>query len=137
MKAWKACQPGWSLYVPGGHANLYYQYRIEAAVRLYQADRIQYILISGDNALKAYNEPAMIQKDLLKRGIPKHHIYLDYAGFDTFDSIVRAREVFGQQQLTVISQRFQNERAIYIGRQLGMEVVGYSAQAVDSSIKVG
>ncbi|MFP4089486.1 MAG: vancomycin high temperature exclusion protein [Cyclobacteriaceae bacterium] len=122
---------GTSKYVIGGKKNLYYQHRINAAVELFESGKISDILVSGDNALMEYNEPVTIQKDLLARGIPKKNIYLDYAGFDTFDSVVRASAIFGQKQLTVISQRFQNERAIYIGRHKGLELIGFSAEAIE------
>lgn len=121
---------GTAKYVPGGRVNLYYQYRIDATVRLFESGKIKYVLVSGDNAQKEYNEPITFKKDLIARGIPKSHIYLDYAGFRTLDSIIRANKIFGQQKFTVISQRFHNERAVYIGRQAGLETIAYDAQDV-------
>lgn len=124
---------GTAKYVPGGHANQYYQYRVEAVCKLFDSGKIKYVLISGDNIDKTYNEPVAIKKDLIKQKIPEDRIYLDYAGIRTFDSIIRASKVFGLTQFTVISQQFQNERAVFIGRRAGLEVVGYNAQDVGDS----
>ncbi|MCB0395394.1 MAG: YdcF family protein [Flavobacteriales bacterium] len=113
-----------------GHINLYYKYRIDAAVQLYESGKIHYVLISGDNSKSYYDEPTTMKRDLIKRGVPSDKIYLDYAGFRTLDSVVRAREIFGQESITVISQRFHNQRAIYIADSKGMQAVGYNAQDV-------
>jgi SanA protein len=121
---------GTSKYLTNGRLNLYYQYRIDAAVRLYKGGKIRYILISGDNGTIYYNEPITIKKDLMKRGIPEAVIYLDYAGFRTLDSVVRAKEIFGLNRFTVISQRFHNQRAVFIGRNKGLDVIGYNARTV-------
>jgi SanA protein len=121
---------GTAKYVSEGHINKYYLHRIEAAETLYEKGKIQYLLVSGDNALISYNEPRTFKKDLVARGIPSERIYLDYAGFRTFDSIVRASKVFGQQSFTVISQDFQNERAVYIGRAKNIDVIAYNVEHV-------
>lgn len=123
---------GTSKYVSTGHINLYYKYRIEAAAELYKANKINYILISGDNSTKAYNEPTTMLKDLIAMGIPKESIYLDYAGFRTFDSVVRSKEIFGQQSITIISQPFHNKRALFIAQQKGIKAVAYNAQKVNT-----
>ncbi len=121
---------GTSKYLRGGYINLFYKYRIQAAVTLYKQGKIKYILISGDNGTKHYNEPMTMKKDLVKAGIPVTNIYLDYAGFRTLDSVVRSREIFGQQSITIISQPFHNKRAIFIALHKGIDAVGYNAQKV-------
>jgi len=73
-----------------------------------------------------------MKDELIKRGIPTDKIYLDYAGFRTFDSMYRMREIFGQVRFTVISQEFHNRRAVYIGKRLGLDVIGYNAKDVDA-----
>ncbi len=113
-----------------GQVNLYYEYRIAAAVKLFNEKKIDYILVSGDNGSIYYNEPTSIQKDLIARGIPEAKIFLDYAGFRTLDSIVRSKIIFGQTKLTVISQQFHNERAIFIASRKGIDAIGYNAQDV-------
>jgi SanA protein len=112
--------------------NLYYQHRIDAAVALYMAGKIDYIVVSGDNSTIYYNEPMLMKKDLIARGVPANRIYMDNAGFRTLDSILRCRDIFGQQAFTIISQRFHNQRAIYIANHKGLEVVGYNAADGDS-----
>ena len=119
---------GTSKYVVGGGINQYYENRIEAAYEVFNSGKVDYLLVSGDNALMEYNEPMRMKKSLVKRGIPEEKIYLDYAGFRTLDSVVRAKEVFDQKSYTVISQDFHNERAIYIGKKFGIEIVAYNAK---------
>jgi SanA protein len=104
---------GTSQYLKNGYLNWYFKYRIEATVELYKKGKIDFILVSGDNSHKNYDEPTAFKNELIKRGIPADQIYLDYAGFRTLDSVVRAKEIFGQTSITIISQKFHNERAIY------------------------
>ena len=76
---------------------MYYKYRLEAAIKLFKSGKIEYIVISGDNGSKTYDEPTDFKEDLIKAGIPENKIYLDYAGFRTLDSVVRIKEIFGQK----------------------------------------
>lgn len=121
---------GTSKYMAKGGINLYYAYRIDAAVALFNAGKIDYILISGDNSHISYNEPDTFKKDLIKRGIPADRIVLDYAGFRTLDSVVRAKAIFGQHTITIISQQFHNERAIYIAKKYDIDAIAFNAQDV-------
>ncbi len=114
----------------GGGANLYFTNRIAAAVELLKAGRVQHILISGDNRHASYNEPIAMRRALLAAGVDSSRITLDYAGFRTLDSMVRARDVFGQPGFTVVSQRFHNERAVFLARRMGIAAVGYNAADV-------
>ena len=123
---------GTSPKLKNGNNNLYFDYRILAAVELYKAGKIKYILISGDNRREDYNEPEEMKKALMQKGVPEKSIYLDYAGFRTLDSVVRAKEVFGQNRLTIISQRFHNERAIYLAEKNGINAIGYNAKDVNA-----
>lgn len=124
---------GTSKFYKTGGLNLYFKYRIDAAEALYKSGKISYILVSGDNGTMAYNEPETIKRELLKRGIPKEAIVLDYAGFRTLDSIIRAKEIFGLTEFIVISQPFHNERAIYLAQHHGLKVVGFNAKDVEGS----
>lgn len=126
---------GTSKYLIGGSPNHYFKYRIKAAAELYNNGKVDYILVSGDNATVQYNEPRQMRRALIQAGIPANAIYSDYAGFRTLDSIVRAKEVFGQAHFTVVSQAFHNERAIFIARHFGIEAVGFNA--VDPSAYQG
>ncbi|QIU96320.1 SanA/YdcF family protein [Bacteroides faecium] len=123
---------GTSPKLKNGNNNLYFDYRILAVIELYKAGKIKYILISGDNRREDYNEPEEMKKALMQKGIPEKSIYLDYAGFRTLDSVVRAKEVFGQNRLTIISQRFHNERAIYLAEKNGINAIGYNAKDVNA-----
>lgn len=116
-----------------GGINPYYQHRIDAAIQLYEAGKISYILVSGDNGSVYYNEPNTIKKDLIEGGIPEDRIFLDYAGFRTLDSMVRAKIIFGLDSATVISQEFHNERAIFIAQKKGLEAIGFNARDVKGS----
>jgi SanA protein len=115
-----------------GHLNAYYSYRIQAAAQLIKEGKIKYLVISGDNSRKEYNEPELMRADLIKAGIDSTIIYLDYAGFRTFDSIVRLKEIFGQASVTIISQPFHNERAIYIASKEGIAAIGFNAKDVNT-----
>lgn len=115
---------------PNGTPNFYYQYRMEAAANLYFANKISYIIVSGDNHKKDYNEPECMRRSLVALGVPDSVIYSDFAGFRTFDSMVRCKEVFGQDSVTVISQYWHNERALYIAQHAGMEAVAFNADDV-------
>jgi len=121
---------GTNKYVQGKWINLYYKYRIDATVALFKAGKIRYVLISGDNSRKEYSEPEMMQADLIVAGIPADKIFLDYAGFRTLDSIVRCLEIFGEDHVTIISQPFHNQRALFIANRKGMHAVAYNAQDV-------
>jgi len=121
---------GTSNKITTGHANPYYTNRIKATVELFEANKIDYVLVSGDNGTIYYNEPSTIKKDLIAKGIPVDKIFLDYAGFRTLDSMVRANVVFGLDSVTVISQKFHNERAIYLANQKGLNAIGYNAKDI-------
>lgn len=111
-----------------GEPNPYYEYRIEATLALYKAGKIDYVLVSGDNGTKYYNEPITYKKDLVAGGIPENRIFLDAAGFRTLDSMVRAKYIFGLDSVTVISQEFHNKRAIFLAERKGLTAIGYNAK---------
>lgn len=121
---------GTAKYAVGGRLNLYYKYRIRAAVALFHAKKISYVLVSGDNGTKHYDEPTKMKKDLIEAGIPEDRIVLDYAGFRTLDSVVRAKEVFQLEDYTVISQEFHNQRALYLANHFEHNAVGFNAKGV-------
>ncbi|BDX37802.1 protein SanA [Tenuifilaceae bacterium CYCD] len=123
---------GTSKFLKSGKPNEFFFNRIDAAVRLYNENKIKYIIISGDNSHKSYNEPRDMKNELIKRGIPDTCIHLDYAGFRTLDSVVRAKEIFGQSSFIVISQKFHNERAVFIARKKGIKAYGYNAKDVSA-----
>jgi SanA protein len=110
-----------------GEENLYFTYRIKAAYDLYYYGKIKKMILSGDNSKDYYNEPKEMKKALMKMGVPDSAIVLDYAGLRTFDSMVRAKEIFGLDTVMVVSQRFHNERAVFVARENGIIAYGYNA----------
>lgn len=108
--------------------NDYYQNRIDAAVALYMAGKIDYIIVSGDNSTVYYNEPQLMREDLIAKGVPATRIILDNAGFRTLDSILRCRDIYGQKSFTIVSQAFHNKRALYIANHKRMTAVAFNAE---------
>jgi SanA protein len=123
---------GTSKLLKSGKPNQYFQFRIDAAIQLFKKKKIEDIVISGDNSRENYNEPEDMKKELMKKGVPEERIYLDYAGFRTFDSVYRMHEIFGQESFTIISQEFHNQRAVYIASQLGLKAVAFNAKDVNA-----
>jgi len=124
---------GTSKYLKSGYQNVYYSYRIEATVKLYKANKIDFVLISGDNGNSEYDEPTAMKNDLIEKGIPESKLFLDYAGFRTFDSVIRANKVFGQSSFTIISQKFHIERAIFIAEKNNIKAIGFVASKVSAN----
>lgn len=121
---------GCSRQLPDGRANLFFARRIAAASELFRAGRVQYLLLSGDNSRADYDEPAEMRRELIGAGVPASRLVLDYAGFRTLDSVIRAKEVFGLEEVIIVSQHFHNERAVYLARAHGLRAFGFDAQAV-------
>ena len=127
---------GTSKHLGNGVANPYFTYRIKAAASLLKAGKIKYLVISGDNSHKEYNEPEDMRKDLMAAGIDSSVIFLDYAGFRTFDSMVRLKEIFGQDSVTIISQQFHNERALYIAQREGITAIAFNAAGISGPMGI-
>ena len=122
---------GTSKTLSNGAPNAYFVNRIEAAAHLFKSGKIQNIIVSGDNSQKDYNEPEEMKNELIKAGVPAEKIFEDFAGFRTLDSVVRAKEIFGQNSYIIISQKFHNERAVFLARKNGIEAFGYNAADVN------
>lgn len=127
---------GTAKYYRTGVINQYYQYRIQGALNVYNSDKVQYLLLSGDNAHHSYNEPNTMRKDLIAAGVNPANIVLDYAGFRTLDSIVRTREVFDTNNFTIITQRFHCERALFIALQRGIQAQCYAVPSPKNILSV-
>ncbi len=104
--------------------------RAKTGLELYRAGLVQKILVSGDNMKASYNEVIPIRKYLLAQGVPEEDVFTDFAGFNTYDSMYRAHEIFGVKNVFVVTQRFHLSRAIYTARQLGLNAFGVPAGAV-------
>ncbi len=110
-----------------GRPNLFFRTRVAAAAELFHAGKVRALLVSGDHSRDDYNEPQDMKDALVAAGVPAEAVFLDYAGFSTLDSVVRAKEVFGLDRFTVISQPFHCERALYIAAAHGIEAAGFAA----------
>jgi SanA protein len=103
------------------------QDRADTAIDLYEKDKVKKILISGDHGKENYDEVNTIKDYLLEKGIKGEGIFLDHAGFDTYDSLYRAKEIFEVTSVIVVTQNFHLPRAVYIGRGLDLKIYGFSA----------
>ena len=121
---------GTSPELPNGQANLYFTSRIEAAAQLFHAGKVNHLILSGDNGTKKYNEPEAMKTALINLGVPENKLTLDYAGFRTLDSVVRCQKIFGQNDFTVISQKWHNHRALFIANANELNAVSYNAPKV-------
>ena len=109
---------------PSGEPSPWLRYRLDTAARLYRSGRVEAILVSGDNGRENYNEPVAMRRYLVAAGIPAEAIALDYAGFDTYDTCVRARRIFGIERALLVTQDFHEPRAVAICRSVGVDVDG-------------
>ena len=121
---------GTSKYTVEGGINRYFRNRMLAAAELYHAGKVRHILVSGDNRTVYYNEPKTMMEELVELGIPQEDITLDYAGLRTLDSIIRCKEVFGQDNFIIVTQGFHNHRALFISQYYGINAIGYTARNI-------
>ena len=115
-----------------GRENLYFRYRIDAAERLWKLGKVETLLLSGSRSSRYYDEPEKMKRALIKRGIPEDRITCDNKGIRTLNSVVNAKELFGSGPVLFISQRFQNERAIYLAKAYGIDAYAFNARDVDT-----
>ena len=121
---------GTSKYMIGGGKNYFYTYRIRAAAALFKSGKVKAIVVSGDHSTKYYDETGKMQKDLIEAGVPKKYITLDPLGLRTLDSVVRAEAIFDLKDYIIVSQRFHLERALFIAKAKGQEVIGFMAKDI-------
>jgi SanA protein len=114
---------------PEGGPNRYFVYRLDAAAELFKAGKVKYFIVSGHRD-GGYDEPTAMRAGLIERGVPAEAIYLDFDGDRTLDSIVRARRIYGQTRLVIVSQRFHLARALFLARHAGIEAWGFEAPDV-------
>ncbi|NJK40094.1 MAG: DUF218 domain-containing protein [Oscillatoriales cyanobacterium RM2_1_1] len=102
--------------------------RVQGAIDLYRSGQVQKILMTGDNATPEYNEVVAMQRYAEQHGVPATAIKLDYAGFSTYESCYRAKEIFGIDQAVLVTQQYHLPRAVYTCNRLGVDAVGYGTQ---------
>jgi len=118
--------PGAAILSDGTLSSIFKD-RADTAIKLYEAKKVSKILVSGDNSTLSHNEVNPVRNYLLKKGIPDEDIFLDHAGFDTYSTMYRARDIFGVTSVIITSQSFHLPRAVFIARQLGMKAYGVNA----------
>ncbi|MBL6618383.1 MAG: YdcF family protein [Reyranella sp.] len=116
---------------PEGGPNVYFVNRLDAAAALWKAGKVKYFIVSGST-----DEPAAMRAGLIERGVPPAVIYRDPEGFRTWDSVLRARDVYGQKRLVIVSQRFHLSRALFLARHLGIDAWGFEARDVSTPYSV-
>jgi SanA protein len=113
-----------------GINNPYFFNRINAAAELYHAGKVSHFLVSGDNHTESYNESEDMMLALINLGVPESCITMDFAGFRTFDSMIRAKEIFGVTDCIIVSQEFHLQRALFIANSINIKAIGYPAKGV-------
>ncbi|MDT0612090.1 SanA/YdcF family protein [Streptomyces lancefieldiae] len=113
-----------------GEPSPYLAHRLDAAADLYRAGRIEVVLVTGDNSRAEYDEPDAMRAYLVRHGVPDGRIVSDYAGFDTWDSCVRAKKIFGVDRAVLISQGFHIRRAVALCQEAGVVSYGVGVDAV-------
>jgi SanA protein len=116
---------------PEGGPNRYFVYRLDAAAALWKADKVKYFIVSGSG-----EELTAMRAGLIERGVPAEAIYRDPAGYRTWDSVLRARDVYGQKRMVIVSQPFHLDRALFLARRAGIEAWGLEARDVDTPYSV-
>jgi SanA protein len=129
---------GTSHKLASGKPNPFFEYRIKMAATLYETGKVKHFIVSGDNRTRYYNEPLEMKKALMKSGVPDSVITLDYAGLRTLDTIVRCKEIFGQDTITIITQPFHCYRALFISNYYNMNAVAVMTEDPnpDSAVRV-
>lgn len=108
-----------------GNPSPVLQDRLDYGYQIYQAGKAKKIIVTGDHGTIQYDEVNAMKDYLLKKGVPPQDIFLDHAGFDTYDSMYRARDIFGVKSLIISTQQFHINRALYISQRLGLDSYGY------------
>lgn len=112
---------------PDGQLSVLLRDRVDAGIRLYQERKVAKLLMSGDNRFLNYNEPERMKEYAVSRGVPESDVFCDYAGRRTYDSIYRAKHIFGLSQLIVVTQKFHLYRALFLCEHIGVDAYGLAA----------
>jgi SanA protein len=131
---------GSSRLVRGGYSNPYFTKRIAAAAALFASGKVKYLIVSGNQAdggraAGGYDEPTDMRDALVAAGVPENRIYRDYAGFRTLDSVLRAKAIFGQDRVILVSQHFHLVRALFLAAEHGLDFEGFEAE--DAPLRYG
>ena len=110
------------------------QDRLLTALELYKSGKCETILVSGDHGSVDYDEVNVMKNFLIERGVPSERVFMDHAGFSTYDSLCRAKKVFGAEKLIVVTQKYHAYRSLMIGRHLGIDCIAFSAPILSSDM---
>lgn len=113
--------------IRGNNPSPMLEERLLTAEELYRLNLTNKIIVSGDHGSYDYDEVNVMKNYLLKRAIPSENIFMDHAGFSTYDSIYRAKEIFGAKKIVIVTQKYHLYRALYIADELGIEAYGISS----------
>ena len=114
-----------------GSPSLMLRDRLEKGIELYEAGTAPKLLMSGDHGRKDYDEVNLMKSYAMGKGVPSEDIFMDHAGFSTYDSMYRARDIFCAEKVIVVSQEYHLYRALYLAEKLGLEAYGVPAQDVN------
>jgi SanA protein len=124
---------GTAKWVGNRKLNRFFSFRMDAACRLYRSGKVRTLLLSGNGLAPGRSEPEQMKNELIARGIPADALTLDNGGVRTLDSIIRAKRVYGLNQLTIVSQEFHNRRGLFFCQVYGIDAVGFNAEDVPAS----
>ena len=117
--------------MPNGELSYMLKDRLDKGIELYQNNVAPKIIVSGDHGQAEYDEVNAMKNYLIDNDIPSEDIFMDHAGFSTYDSMYRAKEIFGVNKIVVVTQKYHLYRAIYVGKTVGMEVYGVPAEEIE------
>ncbi|MBQ9200011.1 MAG: YdcF family protein [Lachnospiraceae bacterium] len=113
---------------PGNTPSLMLSDRLDRAVELYKSGVAPKIIMSGDHGSKYYNEVQVMKDYAIAKGVPSEDIFMDHAGFSTYDTMYRAKEIFGAKKVVIVTQRYHLYRSVYVAKSLGMDAYGVAAK---------
>lgn len=118
-----------------GKKNWYFEYRMRSAAELYNAGKVDRLVVSGGNYTSegGYDEPSCMRRELIARGVNPNHIIMDYGGTRTLNSIVKIHDVYHCDSIIIISQKFHNERALYQARDMGIDAIALNAKSLEGT----
>ncbi len=118
--------PGAAIFQNGALSSIFID-RVDMAIKLYEAKKVSKILVSGDNSIDSHNEVNPVRLYLISKGVPDQDIFLDHAGFDTYSTMYRARDIFKVSSVLITTQSFHLPRSVFIARRLGMKAYGVNS----------
>lgn len=117
--------------LPNGTVSSMLNDRLTVGYELYEQGKAQKIIVSGDHGQKSYDEVNAMKNFLMEKGVPSQDIFMDHAGFSTYESVYRARDIFQVHKVTIVTQKYHLMRAVFIAREFGLESYGVTSDRHD------